>query len=116
MLRIERFERPNTETSSSVYSSVAAPGLFPIRPRHPAARRLKPVPLPSERPVGEEKSDWLEICLRDKEGNPVPFVQVEILFHSGARYVRRTNESGVVRIDNVSDKGGYRARLMRRAA
>jgi hypothetical protein len=87
--------------------------MMPLQEKREAVKAA-PAAAPVETVEDTEETHWVEVCLRDREGNGVPFSQVEVTFDCGEVHKLRTNEFGMVRIDGLSATTKYKIRLVRK--
>lgn len=89
------------------------PVLHPLRVKQEAPKAPAAASAPAKTVEATEDTNWVEICLKDKEGNGIPFAKVEIAFDCGDIRMLRTNEFGIVRIDGLTATTKYKVRLVR---
>jgi hypothetical protein len=51
--------------------------------------------------VSKDKIDWVEICLVDRDGNPIPGETYEITLPDGSKITGTLNSKGTARVDGV---------------
>jgi|GEM_PF-1095211 hypothetical protein len=54
------------------------------------------------------KTYWLETQLKNVDGEAIPFLRVDVLFEDGRTFQKRSNEYGVIRVDELAKPGDYR--------